>query len=246
MNVNTSIYDELEIVDGSYDPSGGIITGWKWTVLKGEEEIYTGDSPLLNYMEHGEGSYKMTLEVTNNKNQTSERVTRNFTIIPDDEAPEFVANPMNCDWTTSQEVELTFIDRLESGFKNYQYAITESQEKPETYSSPIEKEEDTITVSEDGIKYIHIIATDNAGNISEDRVIGPYHIDKTSPEGRVEYNPKEWVIDEVELSWSFADEDCGLAKVVLPNGEIVEGQAESRYKVTESKRYEFEVYDKHR
>lgn len=244
VNVNTSIYDELEIVDGSYDPSGGTITGWKWTVLKGEEEIYSGDTPLLNYMEYGEGDYKMTLEVTNALGQVSERVTRNFTIIPDDEAPEFVATPMNCDWTTEQTVELTFTDRLGSGFKNYQYAITESQETPEIYSSPITEQNDTITLNEDGIKYIHIIATDNAGNTSEDRVVGPYYIDKTPPTGAIDYNPKEWVIDEVELTWNFEDSGIGIWKVILPNGEVVENSTTGKYTVYESAKYDFDVYDK--
>ena len=244
VNVNTSIYDELEIVDGSYDPSGGNIIGWKWTVLKGEEEIYSGDTPLLNYMEYGEGDYKMTLEVTNNLGQVSEKVTRNFTIIPDDEAPEFVATPMECEWTTSQEVKLTFTDRLGSGYKSYQYAITESQEEPEVYSSPIEKQEDTITIDEDGIKYLHIIATDNAGNTSEDRVVGPYYIDKTPPTGTIDYNPKQWVIDKVDLTWNFEDAGSGFSKVILPNGEVVENQTSGVYTVTESKQYDFDIYDK--
>ena len=244
VNVNTSIYDELEIVDGSYDPSGGTITGWKWTVLKGEEEVYSGSEPLLNYMDYGEGNYKMTLQVTNNSGQVSEVVTRNFTIIPDDEAPEFIADPMNCDWTTSQDVKLTFIDRLGSGFKNYQYAITDSQEEPDSYSSPIAKDEDTITINEDGIKYLHIIATDNAGNTSRDRVVGPYYIDKTPPTGTIDYNPKEWVIDEVVLDWNFEDSGIGLQKVTLPNGQNVEETSSGKYTVYENGTYNFEVYDK--
>ena len=145
VNVNTSIYDELEIVDGSYDPSGGTITNWKWTVIKDDDEIYSGSTPLLNYMEYGEGNYKMTLTVTNNSGQVSETVTRNFTIIPDDEAPEFVATPMNCDWTTSQAVEISFTDRLGSGFKNYQYAITESQETPEPEEPETPEPENTLS-----------------------------------------------------------------------------------------------------
>lgn len=244
VNVNTSIYDELEIVDGSYDPSGGTITKWKWTVLKGENEIYSGETPLLNYMEYGTGNYKMTLVVTNNSGEESEMVTRNFTIIPDDEAPEFMADPLNCDWTTSQDVNLTFIDRLGSGFKSYQYAITDSQETPKTYSSPIEKQEDTITIAEDGIKYLHIIATDNAGNVSEDVMVGPYYIDRTAPTGSIDYLPKEWVIDEVTLSWNFADSGVGYSKVILPNGQTIENTSSGTYTVYNNGQYDFDVYDK--
>ena len=243
-NVNTSIYEEIEIVDGSYDPSGGTIVGWKWTVLKDDQEIYSGSTPLLNYMDYGTGNYKMALEVTNNSGQVSERYVRNFQIIPDDEAPEFVANPMNCDWTLSQDVELTFSDRLGSGYKNYQYAITEDQGVPDTYSSPIDKQTDTITINEDGIKYLHVIATDNAGNTSEDRVVGPYYIDKTPPTGTIDYEPKDWVIDRVDLLWSFEDAGCGLDKVILPNGETVSNMSSGTFTVTEDGKYDFDVYDK--
>lgn len=244
MNVNTSIYDKLEIVDGSYDPSGGTITGWKWTVLKDDSEIYSGSTPLLDYMQYGVGDYKMTLQVTNNSGQLSEMVSRNFTIIPDDEAPEFMANPMSCDWQKEQKVDITFTDRLGSGFKNYQYAITDSQETPKSYSSPIAKQEDSIIINEDGIKYLHIIATDNAGNTSEDRVVGPYYIDKTPPTGTIDYNPKEWVIDEIVLTWDFTDTGSGFAKVILPDGKTESNNAQGTYKVYENGTYNFDVYDK--
>ena len=151
---------------------------------------------------------------------------------------------MNCDWTLSQDVELTFSDRLGSGYKNYQYAITEDQGVPDTYSSPIDKQTDTITINEDGIKYLHVIATDNAGNTSEDRVVGPYYIDKTPPTGTIDYEPKDWVIDRVDLLWSFEDAGCGLDKVILPNGETVSNMSSGTFTVTEDGKYDFDVYDK--
>ena len=243
-NVNTSIYEEIEIVDGSYDPSGGTIVSRYWTVLKDDKEVYTGSTPLTNYSELGTGNYKMTLTVTNNSGAVSERVTRNFTIIPDDEAPEFVATPMSCGWTTSQTVQLTFSDRLGSGFKNYQYAITESQETPTVWSSPVAEQTDTITIDDDGIKYLHIIATDNAGNTSEDRVVGPYHIDRTPPTGTLDYLPKEWVIDYVDLSWSFSDDKSGFDYVLLPDGQTTSSSETGTYRVYDNGKYDFDVYDK--
>ena len=243
-NVNTSIYEEIEIVDGSYDPSGGTITKRTWTVTKDGKQIYSGNTPLTDYSSYGTGKYVMGLVVTNNSGSVSEKFTRNFTIIPDDEAPEFVADPVSCDWKTSQTVNIEFSDRLGSGFKNYKYAITDSQDTPTTWSSAISKQSDSITINQEGIKYLHIIATDNAGNTSEDRVVGPYYIDRTAPTGTIDHNPKSWVIDSIELSWNFSDNRSGLAKVVLPNGQQITNASSGKYTVTENGTYNFTVTDK--
>lgn len=243
-NVNTSIYENIEIVDGSYDPSGGTITKHTWTVTKDGRQIYSGSTPLTNYSNYGTGEYIMGLTVTSSSGSVSEKFTRHFTIIPDDEAPEFVADPISCDWKTSQTVNVEFSDRLGSGFKSYKYAITDSQETPTTWSSPISKQIDSITINQDGIKYLHIIATDNAGNTSKDRVLGPYNIDRSAPTGTIDYNPKSWVIDTVELNWSFSDSKSGLDKVVLPNGQEVTNSSTGKYTVTENGTYNFTVTDK--
>lgn len=242
-NVNTSIYENIEIVDGSYDPSGGSITKHNWTVTKDGEEIYSGDTPLTDYKKFGTGEYLMGLTVTNNSGSVSEKVTRGFSIIPDDEAPEFMANPIECDWKISETVNVEFSDRLGSGYKNYQYAITDSQDVPDSWSSPINKQNDMITIDDEGIKYLHIISTDNAGNISEDRVLGPYKIDKSAPTGNITHNPESWVIDTVELDWSFSDDKSGLASVTLPNGQTLTDSS-GKYTVTENGTYNFTVTDK--
>lgn len=242
-NVNTSIYEEIEIVDGSYDPSGGSITKHTWTVTKDGRQIYSGDTPLTDYSSYGTGKYVMELVVTNNSGKVSEKFTRGFTIIPDDEAPEFMANPTECEWKTSQTVNVKFSDRLGSGFKSYQYAITGSQDEPSSWSSPISKQEDTITVDEEGIKYLHIKATDNAGNVSEDRILGPYKIDRSAPTGSITHNPEDWVIDKVELNWSFSDDKSGFSTVSLPDGQVLT-ESSGNYTVTENGTYNFTVTDK--
>ena len=40
----------------------------------------------------------------------------------------------------------------------------------------------SITINAEGEKYLHVIAHDNAGNVSEDTVLGPYKIDLSKPE----------------------------------------------------------------
>lgn len=116
-NNNVSIYENVEVVDGSYDPYGGTITSRKWTVFKDGTQIYEGSTVLQNYLNYGTGKYTMKLQVTNNRGMSSETFSRNFTVIPDDEAPEFVATPTSCDWQSSVTVNVKFSDRLGSGFK---------------------------------------------------------------------------------------------------------------------------------
>lgn len=243
VNQTCSMYENLEVTDGSYDPAGGTITSRTWTVTKDGNQIYSGSTPLTNYRNYGTGNYTMSLVVTNNSGKVSERVSRSFTIIPDDEAPEFVADPVSCTWKTSQAVNVQFSDRLGSGFKSYQYAITDSQNTPSTWSSQIAKQTDTITIAQDGVKYLHIIARDNAGNVSEDRVLGPYNIDRTPPTGSVNHTPTSWVIDYIDLKWNFTDSKSGLARVVLPNNQQVTNTASGTYRITENGTYNFTVYD---
>lgn len=241
-NVNTSIYENIEIVDGSYDPSGGTITNREWTVYKEGTQIYTGTQPLLNYYNYGTGNYEMTLKVTSSTGQVSEAFKREFTIIPDDEAPEFVATPTSCSWSYSQDVQVTFSDRLGSGFKEYQYAITESQDEPTIWSQAIQSQEDTISVEEGGIKYIHIKAVDNAGNVSQTRVLGPYYIDREAPDGTIVNTPADWVIDQTVFDWSLTDSQSGFSKIVLPDGQESTNNT-GKYTVTENGIYRFEAYD---
>lgn len=242
-NRTASIYEKIETVDGSYDPYGGTITARKWTIYKGTTQIYTGSTPLADYKSYGIGNYRMALVVTNNRGMTSEAFSRNFTIIPDDEPPEFTATPITCDWTGEVKVHIKFKDRLGSGFKNYQYAITQSQAEPTRWSSTIAKGEDDIIINQAGIQYLHIKATDNAGNVSEDRVVGPYKIDGVPPVARVTHTPMDWVIDYVTIKWRFTDAQSGMSYVILPDGTrttTIGGE----YIVSENGDYTFKAYDK--
>lgn len=242
-NQNTSIYEQVEVVDGSYDPYGGTITSRRWTVYKGEDVIYQGDTPLADYMSYGIGNYKMALEVTNDRDMTSETFTRIFHIIPDDEAPEVTILPISCEWQEPITVNLKFIDRLGSGFKEYKYAITDNQEEPTNWEETRTNIEDSITIDQDGIHYLHIVATDNAGNVSEDRVVGPYKIDKTPPVARVSHEPTEGVIDYVTIKWRFTDAQSGMDYIILPD-ETKTTTIGGEYVVSQNGDYTFKAYDK--
>ena len=241
-NNNVSIYENVEVVDGSYDPYGGTITSRKWTVFKDGTQIYEGSTVLQNYLNYGTGKYTMKLQVTNNRGMSSETFSRNFTVIPDDEAPEFVATPTSCDWQSSVTVNVKFSDRLGSGFKSYQYAITNSQSTPSSWSSAIAKSTDNIKITQTGIMYIHIKAVDNAGNTSADRAVGPFKIDNVAPTGSLSHSPTNWVNIDVKIHWSVADANSGFKQIKLPDGTI-KTTATGDYTVSQNGTYTFIVYD---
>ena len=241
-NNNVSIYENVEVVDGSYDPYGGTITSRKWTVFKDGTQIYEGSTVLQNYLNYGTGKYTMKLQVTNNRGMTSETFSRNFTVIPDDEAPEFVATPTSCDWQSSVTVNVKFSDRLGSGFKSYQYAITNSQSTPSSWSSAIAKSTDNIKITQTGIMYLHIKAVDNAGNTSADRAVGPFKIDNVAPTGSLSHSPTNWVNTDVKIHWSVADANSGVKQIKLPDGTI-KTTATGDYTVSQNGTYTFTLYD---
>ena len=241
-NNNVSIYENVEVVDGSYDPYGGTITSRKWTVFKDGTQIYEGSTVLQNYLNYGTGKYTMKLQVTNNRGMSSETFSRNFTVIPDDEAPEFVATPTSCDWQSSVTVNVKFSDRLGSGFKSYQYAITNSQSTPSSWSSAIAKSTDNIKITQTGIMYIHIKAVDNAGNTSADRAVGPFKIDNVAPTGSLSHSPTNWVNTDVKIHWSVADANSGFKQIKLPDGTI-KTTATGDYTVSQNGTYTFIVSD---
>lgn len=242
-NRNTSIYETFEVVDGSYDPYGGTIVNHVWELYNESGSlIYTGNIPPSSFKNYGIGKYTMYLTVTNDRGMVSERFARSFFIIPDDEAPESMITPTSCDWTTSITVSVSFTDRLGSGFKHYEYAITESEEEPTEWSTISSKQTDTITINQEGILYLHIRATDNAGNVSEDRVEGPYKIDRSGPTPTLSYHPTEWVNDKVYIHWEFVDDKCGYKQVRLPDGTVTT-ESSGDYLVTNNDTYTFVAYD---
>ena len=208
-NSEITRYQTLDVIDTSYDPYGGTITSWTWELYKGNSRLYSGSTVPAQSYYNTIGQYSLRLTVKNNRGLTSETYSRKFEIIEDNIPPSVTIEPLECDWTQSVDVKLEFYDDGGSGFKHYKYAITDSQATPSSWSSNIASVNGTITINTDGIKYLHIIAEDNAGNVSEDRVAGPYHIDKTAPSISVNPQNCDWT-QEVQVQVSFTDEGAGF------------------------------------
>lgn len=182
--VNKVTSGKIEIIDESYDPTGEGITQKAWIVKKGSETIYSGDSLPLDYKNNGEGTYTISLVVTNNSGEMSEEYVQTFTVIADKTAPTITATPPQA---TSEggniNVKLNLEDK-ETGIKEYKYAITESTEEPtswETVSAPnpgAKTLEAVMEISGSGQWYLHVKATDMSGNETATQRFGAYVIQK--------------------------------------------------------------------
>ena len=150
-------------------------------------------------------------------NVTSDNVFGPYYI--DRTAPSISVNPQNCDWTQEVQVQVSFTDGG-AGFKQYRYAITDSRDAPTTWNDYITKSTDTIMINTETEKYLHIIAEDNIGNISEDVVNGPYLIDRTNPTIQVLGDLTNINIDELTLDLEANDVPSGVATFKM-DGEVI-------------------------
>lgn len=150
-------------------------------------------------------------------NVTSDNVFGPYYI--DRTAPSISVNPQNCDWTQEVQVQVSFTDGG-AGFKQYRYAITDSRDAPTTWNDYITKSTDTIMINTETEKYLHIIAEDNIGNISEDVVNGPYLIDRTNPTIQVLGDLTNINIDVLTLDLEANDVPSGVATFKM-DGEVI-------------------------
>ena len=143
-------------------PNGLKHESFIWELYKGSSRVYSGSTVPAQSYYNTIGQYSLRLTVKNNRGLTSETYSRKFEIIEDNIPPSVTIEPLECDWTQSVDVKLEFYDDGGSGFKHYKYAITDSLDTPSSWSSNIASVNGTITINTDGIKYLHIIAEDNA------------------------------------------------------------------------------------
>ncbi len=191
-NKNISMYEKLEVIDESYDPSGAELT-YEWTVKKENKKVYSGNQPLLDFSikansSYGLGNYTMSLVVSkiiNGIKISSEEFSQSIQIIKDQTAPLITVNPIEAE-TQNQEIDiLVNIKDDESGLKAYKYAFTESTDEVaiDKWSDEIaisgKSTEQTVKLSRDytdQVLYLHIKATNQDGTVSKEKVTGPYYI----------------------------------------------------------------------
>lgn len=216
-----SKWETLKINDTSYDPYGGKITSRYWEVYKNGTRVHAGSTAKVNgYTETG--VYVMKLRVTNDRGKTSEFFSRTFQITDDTTAPSIIINPEKGGWAQYIDVKVNFNDS-QSGFKSYQYAITDSQIAATTgWSRAITKSSDTIRINTGGNKYLHIKATDNAGNVSDERITGIYYIDVTAPK-IIPTQETKTEIDKTTVKLTITDSQSGVKSITVDNKNVTSG-----------------------
>lgn len=241
-------YQKLVINDTSYDPAGFDITNWTWTLKKDATIIGTYEQKIPEVLEFntetlGVGTYTYSLIVTNSQGTKSEAFSKTFNVIEDTDAPEVVINPTYCDWKKSQEVNIMLKD-ADSGFKDFKYAIDDVKETTENtvWSQDIQEDTYSINITEEGQKYLHIKAYDNAGNLLE-RTVGTYKIDNTKPSGEYEIEEPTESVRNAVINFRGIDELSGVKEIILPDGSKTE-DTQISYKVTRSGKYVFKVVDR--
>lgn len=181
---NFSNYQTIGVNDTSYDPEGYTISAWNWTLSKNGNQIATSTAqkPTFDFKTLGTGEYKLTLMVTNSKGIKSSSYSRDFTVIDDTDAPEMVSlSPTNCDWKTGTHTINFSLKDVDSGLKNWYYAITTSATRPTSWSAAQTGANGSVTTpSTTGEYYLHILAYDNANNELY-RNFSAYKIDNTNP-----------------------------------------------------------------
>lgn len=216
-----SKWETLKINDTSYDPYGGKITSRYWEVYKNGTRVHAGSTAKVNgYTETG--VYVMKLRVTNDRGKTSEFFSRTFQITDDTTAPSIIINPEKGGWAQYIDVKVNFNDS-QSGFKSYQYAITDSQIAATTgWSRAITKSSDTIRINTGGNKYLHIKATDNAGNVSDERITGIYYIDVTAPK-IIPTQETKTEINKTTVKLTITDLQSGVKSITVDNKNVTSG-----------------------
>lgn len=206
-NSTLSKYEELQVEDSSYDPAGLELTNKVWKVKKDGNVLYTGETPLTNYKDYPAGSYVMSLVAINQAGKSSEEFSRIFQLTEDSIAPEVLATPVISDWTNQPiTVDLSFTDQGGSGFKGYQYAITDSKETPTSWSEMILQANSSITIDTESESYLHVIGQDYAGNIMKENVFGPYKMDISQPEiNSIVPENKDWTNHSIDINITFSD-----------------------------------------
>ncbi|PLS15029.1 hypothetical protein CVD28_24425 [Bacillus sp. M6-12] len=215
----------LQISDTSYDPAGRNVTEKLWTVTKNGTVVYTGATPMTNFLNAGEGSYRIALKVKNDANLWSDEFARNITVTTDTEKPEAIVNPTSQDWSPNNAVvNIRFADKGGSGFKQQRYAVTQSATPPASnsgsWSAYSSATDINVTVSQEGKNFIHIESEDVAGN-KMTRTIGEYQVDKTDPTVSYSANPSTWTNKNVTINFSARDSVSGVNRLKLPNGNWV-------------------------
>ncbi|MFD1362746.1 hypothetical protein [Lentibacillus salinarum] len=238
------IYNPVDVNNTSYDPAGRNITEAEWTVTRNGVEIYQGSEPITDFNPYGEGKYIVSLRVKNDANIWSEEFSRVINISVDDIAPEIKADIEEQDWTRNNvRINANFADEGGSDFNSQRYVVTKSQSPPtKGWSSWDSNTSRRINLTDEGEYFVHFEAKDNQGNVSQ-KTVGPYKIDKTPPELKINRDLSEITHEDIELTVEATDSMSGVKQIQTPDNQW-KSIDHLIYTVRENGTYKFIAEDK--
>lgn len=131
----------------------------------------------INLSDFSTGAYTIIIKAVSSNN-TQSTYAINFSVV-DETAPTVSLEPSKTENAFSLEpltVTAKIKDQGGSGYEGYKYAVTNSNQKPTTWSDLQTAPTAEWLLNQTGAHYIHIEAFDSAGN-STYKVGGPYHIE---------------------------------------------------------------------
>ena len=193
----------VALTDKSYDPQGTSITAWNWTVTGPDgTTLYSTENVMLDLTQASQGDYTIQLKVKNAGGTWSEMYTKSLTVVDDVIDPTIEIDVTEGSVLNSPfELVLTFGDEGGSGFKRQSVTMVNTTREEATSLGWSSAKEKTLTLDEDGIWNLVVVAEDQKGNTTNVTYRG-YTVDATAPSVPVITGaPSGWTSNNVTLNF---------------------------------------------
>ena len=162
--------------------------------------------------------------------------------IVDQIAPEIEATPTESTWSNSANIQLNFTDEGGSGFRGYQYVVTDNQQEDSpSWNQETAGASGNVTINEEGTKYLHVKVFDNDGN-SKEKTFGPYKVDHTNPTVQIDADLQNITTEPIAITIRSQDPLSGIKEVYLDDQKL-EGLEEATTTVSKNGTYTIKVRD---
>jgi hypothetical protein len=220
------VSNPVTYLDTSYDPQGEAISSRTWIIYnKDGAEVYndTIAVPTLDFATLSEGTYKISLQVTDASGQTSEFTSRFVDVFVDSVAP--TGSLLNSTTTYNAPFILNtyFEDNTNgSGLSHRYIVLTNDTTTPTDWGTIGSTNLSSISISDLGTYYLHYRAVDLVGN-EKISYLGPIVLeDTTAPSAanltstpNFDFTSDVWTKDDVSVSADGSTDDFTDALDIL-------------------------------
>ena len=239
----------LGIVDLSYDPNGLEISNKKWTLKQGSSILAETSEPITDFSSYDVGFYTYELVTTNSSGMESDTYTIAFNIIDD----IYINAPEEQYSNKSINIAFKILDVADEDGK-YSYAIDTNDivDDNTAWGDVKNGNSGSFNISGNGTYYAHIKII-NPDNSETYKTIGPYTIDRGTPQAKFSLEETE---EGVLITITAFDDSSGIDKIKLPDNTIyknsntynmrnllADNSVETTFLAKENDSYCFTVYD---